>query len=82
MFNRKDFDNAVASVAACYEKTAPTVEAWCDWLASAKDDKITIADLTLLGRLHSEKPLPAYAANLVYHRMTSAGLATTGHAGF
>jgi hypothetical protein len=82
MFNRKQFDRAIQDVATKYERSAPTICDWCDFLAAAKDDQVTLADLHLLQRLATEDTQANYAANLVYHRMDAAGQLTTGHAGF
>ncbi len=82
MFDRKKYDDALGVVFVAYEKTAPTVCEWCDLLASAKDDAVTLADVHLLDRLATELPHPNLAANLVYHVMDRRGMNTTGHAGF
>lgn len=81
-FNRKAFEQQLGLVAGIYEKTAPTVDAWCDWLANAKDLEITLADLNLLNTLATDVPPANYAANMLYHLAERAGRDTTGHAGF
>ncbi|MFY8213332.1 MAG: hypothetical protein ACOVKJ_02640 [Flavobacterium sp.] len=82
MFDRKLFEIAIDKVATTFEKTAPTVVDWADFLASAKDAQISLADLHLLSRLATEDTPANYAANLVYHRMEQAGRCTTGHVGY
>jgi len=82
VFQRSKFNTAILLVAAHYEKTAPTVEQWCDWLCSAKDSEVTLADIHLLGRLREYKPQPNYAANEVYRHQRTMGRDTTGQAGF
>ena len=81
-FDRRSFEMTLSQVASVYEHTAPTVADWCDLLASAKDDSISLADVSLLARLCCEQPPANYAANLVYHRQSASGQTTTGHAGF
>ena len=82
-FDRKAFESQLSAVASRYEKTAPTVEAWCDLLASAPDTAVTLADVHALDRLHTDTELPAcMAANMIYHLNSRLGRDTTGHAGF
>lgn len=82
MFDRRTFDRATQEVARQYEKTAPTVEAWCDWLCSETDDVVTLADVALLLDLYTDSPSANYAANRVYHHQVRMGRDTTGQAGF
>ena len=82
MFNRKQYDAAISKVATQFEKTAPTVCDWCDFLSAAKDHEVTLADLHLLNRLATEDTQANYAANLVYHLMERSGRCTVGQAGF
>ncbi len=82
MFDRLQFDTAVASVATAFDKTAPTIADWCDGLAAASDDDITLSDLQLLARLQSEVVQPNYAANLLLHHLARQGRSIAGQAGF
>lgn len=87
MFNRKAFEAAIDKVAACYMKSAPTVETWCDFLATAKDDVITLADVHLLTQLSAAMnagptPSASSVANQVYHLNHRLGRDVTGQAGF
>lgn len=82
-FDRQAFDSQLSTVSRRYEKTAPTVEAWCDLLAAAPDTSITLADVHTLDRLYTDTGLPAaMAANVVYHLNHRLGRDTTGQAGF
>jgi hypothetical protein len=82
IINRDAIDEAASVVCMAYEKIAPTVSEWADWLYSAKDREVTLEDLFTLQRISDELPAPNYAANLVYHLMERQGKATVGHAGF
>lgn len=83
MFDRTSFDEAIARVAERYERTAPTVDTWCDWLCLAGDAEITLADVHLLMQLDAPEPMqPNYAANLLYKMQSRLGRDTTGQAGF
>lgn len=82
LFDRKLFDAYLTDVAERYEKTAPTVEQWCDFLAADGGHKTTLADVTLVHRLATETTPPSTAANLVYHLNHRLGRDTTGQAGF
>lgn len=82
MFTRSKFDRACEEVAARYERTAPTVEQWCDVLASSKDREITLADVRLLSELQDNPPQANYAANMVYKHLESMCKDTTGQFGF
>jgi hypothetical protein len=82
MFNLKEFETALEEVAERYENDAPTVEAWCDYLARSRDEQITLADLRLLKTLHTEQFDGSYAANMVYHLEHRLGRDTAGQIGF
>ena len=82
MFNRSQFGRACEEVAARFERTAPTVEQWCDSLASSRDRDITLADIHLLSQLQENPPPPNYAANMVYKHLESMAQDTTGQLGF
>ena len=82
MFNRSKFDRACEEVAARYERSAPTVEQWCDVLASSRDREITLADVRLLAELQDNQPQANYAANMVYKHLESMQRDTTGQIGF
>ena len=74
-------DDLLARVAQRFERTAPTVETWADWLAAAKPDETTVADLLLLERLADELN-PCLAANLLYHHQNRLGRDVSGQAGY
>lgn len=82
MFNRSQFDHACEEVAARYERTAPTVEQWCDLLASSRDHEITLADIRILTQLQTDPPQPNYAANMLYKHLSFMAKETTGQIGF
>lgn len=82
MFDRSKFEQSVTDVAMKFDKSAPTIADWCDWLAAASDDDITLSDLHLLARLQSEVVQPNYAANLLMHHLDRQGKSIAGQAGF
>jgi hypothetical protein len=82
MFDRKRFEAACAAACGEYEKAAPTVAEWADWLYQAKDQDVTLADLHILGRIVTENPGGNLAANMIYHHQTRLGRDTIGQSGF
>ena len=82
LYNREQIDAAAERVCEIYNKTAPTVSDWADWIYSARDNEVTLSDLLWLQRLANEETPANYAANAVYHLMESRGQSTIGHAGF
>lgn len=82
IISREQLDAAATKVCALYEKTAPTVSEWADWLYSAPDADVTLYDLFTLQTIANEEPQANYAANRIYHLMERKGLPTIGHAGF
>lgn len=81
MFNRRVFDESLAVVSRRFETTAPTVEAYVDWLASASDLQVTLADVATVAVLLQCQG-GTDAANVVYHLQERLGRDTTGHAGY
>ena len=81
-FDYKAFSAALTAIAERYERTAPTVDDWCNLLAAAKGDKITVADLNMVQTLLDDEVHPNTAANMVYHLNYRLGRDTTGQAGF
>ena len=81
-FNRKNFDAILSGLSERYEKSAPTVSEWAEWLFTAKDHEITLADVHLASEVWKANTQPNYAANAVYHLSERLGRVTTGHAGF
>ncbi len=67
MFDRSKFETACNQVCDGYEKASPFVSRWADRLRQAKDHEITVADLSLLGRIADEKP-SGYAAGKLIHQ--------------
>jgi len=82
IINRDSLDTAAATVSQVYEKSAPTVTEWAEWLYAAKDREVTLEDLFTLQQLATELPPANYAANQVYHLMERQGKSTVGHIGF
>lgn len=84
MFDRHIFDKCLEEVAKRYEKSAPTVEQWCDFLSAAKDDEIRLSDIHLLRSIRDNEGVagPHFMANLVYHHNHRLGRDVAGHAGF
>jgi hypothetical protein len=82
MFDRKTFEAACSAACAEYEKSAPTVAEWADWLYQANDQDVTIADLHILRRIVGESPGANLAANMIYHHQARLGRDTAGQAGF
>lgn len=82
LIDRQALDAAAALVCDTYEKSAPTVAEWADWLYSAPDREVTLEDVLTLQTLAAEQPPANYAANSVYHLMERQGKSTVGHAGF
>ena len=82
IFSRKEFESAIGELCEKYEKSAPTVYDWVEWLYQAKDHEITLSDVFLLKTLASEDVPPNYAANMLYHMQYKLGRDTTGNAGF
>ena len=83
---QKVFDHLTA---ACnhYEKSAPTVAAYCDDLYRRMGGdwkSVTLAEIVAVSALleNGEWEHPNYAANRIYKLMDSIGMPTTGHAGF
>lgn len=48
LFDHDRFQATVTAVAARFEKLAPTVADYCDWLAAASLHEITLADVRVL----------------------------------
>jgi hypothetical protein len=70
-----------------YEKTAPTVHAYCDDLYTRMQDnpvEVRALELFAIGSLLEDGvwEQPNYAANRIYHLQERLGQATVGHAGF
>jgi len=70
-----------------YEKTAPTVAAWCNDLYIRLDeaaDRVSVSELLMVSRFVEDGVWmqPNYAANAVYHLQSRLGQDTTGQAGF
>lgn len=70
-----------------YEKSAPTVHAYCDELYTRLDSNpqsVSLYELRKVVYLRDggEWLQPNYAANYLYHVMTECGQSTSGHAGF
>ncbi len=82
LISREQIDAAAAKVSELYEKSAPTVSEWADWLYSAPDADVTLYDLFTLQTIANEEPPANYAANRIYHLMERQGKSTVGHAGF
>lgn len=82
IYSRTALDNAVCVLLDRYEKSAPTVAEWADWLYAAKDSEVTLEDLFILQELAGEELQANYAANRIYHLMERQGKSTVGHAGF
>lgn len=87
MFDWRAFDGFLGRACDHYEKSAPTVHAYCDELCRRLQDDAdgvcvseVIAVLAL--RQDSEWEQPNYAANRIYKLMSRLGMDTTGHAGF
>ncbi len=77
IFDSAGIQDALERVAKKYEKTAPTVEIWADFLVSAPNDQITLSDLFLLRELDEFNIIPDIAANCVYklnHRLQRTAL--------
>lgn len=82
MFDRDAFDLACMDVANHYEKSAPQIETWCDWMCAASGDKITLSDIGLLMFFSSQKPQPNHAVNNLYKHQSHLGRDTTGMADY
>lgn len=80
IFDRKLFEDACATTVRNFEKTAPLVSNWADWLYQAKDKEITLADLHLLNQVNEMQP--NYACNRLLHLFNDLGRDTTGMLGF
>lgn len=85
MFDNSKFESAITEVAHHYEKSAPIIETWCDWMMTAKSSEITLSDILLLQYLNDKTQSPLSgnsAANKLYHHQSLLGRDTTGMAGF
>ena len=78
MFDRMVMDDALQYVAEEFGESAPVVADWCDRIHAAPDSEVTLADLSLLWYLHTERVPPSAATNSVLHRMKYAGQNTEG----
>ncbi len=82
MFDRQRFNRACVAVSQRYERTAPTVETYCNWLSCARDADVTVADLHLLTQLYDNPPEPRHAANIVYKHQDRMKRDVSGQVGF
>lgn len=80
-------DQFLANACDQYEKTAPTVHAYCDDLYKRMNlapMTVNLYELRKVSALHDQDGWmqPNYAANFIYHLMEECGQSTVGQAGF